>query len=191
MNNPFIHLRSLSSYSLSESTLKIGNLVNIAKKNNMPAIAITDNNNMFGAFEFSQECVKNNIQPIIGTSINLIEIKRHDKISQITLLAKNEIGYKNLLHLSSLSHLNNYNDVGLKISQIENFSDGLYCFVGGEFNPLLLLNKENKKKEISNFIKNFQKIFHDNFLFEIQRINDFEIDNFEKEFIDISKQFIL
>ena len=85
MNNPFIHLRSLSSYSLSESTLKIGNLVNIAKKNNMPAIAITDNNNMFGAFEFSQECVKNNIQPIIGTSINLIEIKRHDKISQITL----------------------------------------------------------------------------------------------------------
>ena len=41
MNNPFIHLRSLSSYSLSESTLKITNLVDLAKKNNMPAIAIT------------------------------------------------------------------------------------------------------------------------------------------------------
>ena len=51
MNNPFIHLRSLSSYSLSESTLKINNLVDLAKKNDMPAIAITDNNNMFGVFE--------------------------------------------------------------------------------------------------------------------------------------------
>ncbi len=51
MNNPFIHLRSLSSYSLSESTLKITNLVDLAKKNDMPAIAITDNNNMFGVFE--------------------------------------------------------------------------------------------------------------------------------------------
>ena len=46
MNNPFIHLRSLSSYSLSESTLKITNLVDLAKKNDMPAIAITDNNNI-------------------------------------------------------------------------------------------------------------------------------------------------
>ena len=55
MNKPFVHLRSLSSYSLSESTLKISKLVSHAKNNNMPAIAITDNNNMFGAFEFSQE----------------------------------------------------------------------------------------------------------------------------------------
>ena len=61
----------LSSYSLSESTLKIEKLVNLAKKNNMPALAITDNNNMFGVFEFAQECINNNIQPIIGTSINL------------------------------------------------------------------------------------------------------------------------
>ena len=75
MNNPFIHLRSLSSYSLSESALKITDLVANAKKNNMPAIAITDNNNMFGVFEFSQECLKNNIQPIVGTSINLLDIK--------------------------------------------------------------------------------------------------------------------
>ena len=75
MTKPFIHLRCLSSYSLSESTLKIEKLVNLAKKNNMPALAITDNNNMFGVFEFSQECVNNSIQPIIGTSINLIDVQ--------------------------------------------------------------------------------------------------------------------
>ena len=59
MNKPFIHLRTLSSYSLSESALKIKNIVNLAKKNNMPAIALTDNNNMFGALEFSLECSSN------------------------------------------------------------------------------------------------------------------------------------
>ena len=45
----------------------------------MPAIAITDNNNMFGVFEFAQECIKNNIQPIIGTSINLLDVQRKIK----------------------------------------------------------------------------------------------------------------
>ena len=75
MITPFIHLRCLSSYSLSESTLKINKLVGLAKKNKLPALAITDNNNMFGVFEFSQECINNNIQPIIGTSINLLDVK--------------------------------------------------------------------------------------------------------------------
>ena len=86
MNKPFIHLRCLSSYSLSESTLKIKKLVNLAKQNNMPALAIVDNNNMFGVFEFAQECANNNIQPIIGTSINLLDIKTRDKISQLSFL---------------------------------------------------------------------------------------------------------
>ncbi len=189
MNKPFIHLRSLSSYSLSESTLKINNLVQNAKKNNMPAIAITDNNNMFGVFEFSQECINNNIQPIIGTSINLLNVKFNDKISQITLLVKNEIGYKNLLHLSSLSHINSFKDVGINIDQISNYSKGLYCYIGGEYNPLLLLNKENKKNEITSLINNLKKTFQENFLFEIQRINDIEIDKFENEFINLSKNF--
>ena len=189
MNNPFIHLRSLSSYSLSESTLKITNLVDLAKKNDMPAIAITDNNNMFGVFEFSKECVKNNIQPIIGTSINLLDIIVNNQISQVTFLVKNEIGYRNLLELSSLSHLNEGNNVGIYFSQLEKFSEGLFCYIGGEFNPLLLLNKENKKKDIIQLIDNFKKVFKQNFLFEIQRINDQNIDVFEKEFINLSKEF--
>ena len=71
---PFIHLRTHSSYSLAESTIKIEKLVDLAKNNNMPAIALTDNNNMFGALEFSIECQKKGIQPIIGTSINLLDV---------------------------------------------------------------------------------------------------------------------
>ena len=100
MTKPFIHLRTQSSYSLSESSLKIKDIVFQAKKNNMPAIAITDNNNMFGAFEFAQECINNNLQPIIGSSINFVEINNQNNFSQLTFLVKNNIGYQNLLKLT-------------------------------------------------------------------------------------------
>ena len=187
MKNPFIHLRSLSSYSLSESTLKIKKLVSLAKKNNMPALAITDNNNMFGVFEFAQECVSNNIQPIIGTSINLLDIKNKEKISQLSFLVKNEIGYKNLIFLSSLSYLSKNLEIGISINDLKDYSEGLFCFIGGEFNPLMFLDKENK--DTDTFIKKLKKIFGNNLLFELQRIDDVEIDDFENFLIDKSNQF--
>ena len=174
MSKPFIHLRCLSSYSLSESTLKIKKLVSLAKKNNLPALAITDNNNMFGVFEFAQECVSNNIQPIIGSSINLLDISEKEKISQLSFLVKNETGYKNLIYLSSISYLNKGSDIGITIQDLENHSEGLFCFFGGEYNPLMILNNENKN--IDEFINIFKKLFKENLLFELQRINDSAID---------------
>ena len=87
---PYIHLRTQSSYSLAEGALKIKRIVQLAKKNNMPSIALTDNNNLFGALEFSIECVNNGIQPIIGSSINLLDIQENQTLAQINLLVKNE-----------------------------------------------------------------------------------------------------
>ena len=187
MNYPFIHLRCLSSYSLSESTLKIKKLVSLAKKNNLPALAITDNNNMFGVFEFAQECVNNNIQPIIGTSINLLDIQTKDKISQLSFLVKNETGYKNLIYLSSLSYLKKNSEVGIMIEDLEGHTDGLFCFIGGEFNPLLIIYNDNK--DTDELIKKLIKLFNQNLLFELQRINDLEIDTFEDYFIKKSNKF--
>ncbi|MBT4645233.1 MAG: DNA polymerase III subunit alpha [Pelagibacteraceae bacterium] len=189
MKKPFIHLRSLSSYSLSESTLKIKKLVSLAKKNNMPALAITDNNNMFGVFEFAQECENNNIQPIIGTSISLLDIKGKEKISQLSFLVKNEIGYKNLIYLSSLSYLSKNSEVGISINDLEGHAEGLFCYIGGDLNPLMFLEKQNKDSD--SFIKKLKKIFDINFLFELQRINDSEIDNFEDFLINKSNQYLI
>src|SRR6056300_106769 len=187
MIKPFIHLRCLSSYSLSESTLKIKKLVTLAKKNNLPALAITDNNNMFGVFEFAQECVNNNIQPIIGSSINFLDIREKDKISQLSFLVKNETGYKNLIYLSSISYLNKSSDIGITIKDLENHSEGLFCFLGGEYNPLMILHNDNKNKdELINILK---KLFNENLLFELQRINDSEIDSFENFLIKKSNEF--
>ena len=189
MSKPFIHLRTLSSYSLSESALKIKNIINLAKQNKMPAIALTDNNNMFGAFEFALECSTNGIQPIIGSSINILDINYKNKISQLSILVKNEIGYQNLLHMSSLSQTSENNSVGVYLKDFENYSEGLFCFIGGEFNPLLLLHLNNKDEKIDNFIKLLIKIFKKNLLFELQRIEDIEIQDFEKQFILLAEKF--
>jgi len=191
MQYPFIHLRSQSSYSLSEGALKIEKLVNLAKKNNMPAIALTDNNNMFGILEFSITCINNSIQPIIGTSINYLDIQTKENPSQLNFLVMNEEGYINLLYLSSISHTSGNNPIGIYHKDLKKYNNGLICYIGGEYNPLLILKHQNKIEEISVFINNFRNMFGQDFLFEIQRVQDLKIDGFEKEFLEYSQNFTI
>jgi len=191
MQYPFIHLRSQSSYSLSEGALKIEKLVNLAKKNNMPAIALTDNNNMFGILEFSIACINNSIQPIIGTSINYLDIQTKEHPSQLNFLVMNEEGYINLLYLSSISHTSGNNPVGIYHKDLKKYTNGLICYIGGEYNPLLILKHQNQIEEISVFINNFRNMFGQDFLFEIQRVQDPKIDGFEKEFLEYSQNFTI
>lgn len=191
MQYPFIHLRSQSSYSLSEGALKIEKLVNLAKKHNMPAIALTDNNNMFGILEFSITCINNSVQPIIGTSINYLDIQTKEHPSQLNFLVMNEEGYINLLYLSSISHTSGNNPIGIYHKDLKKYTNGLICYIGGEYNPLLILKHQNKIEEISVFINNFRNMFGQDFLFEIQRIQDPKIDGFEKEFLEYSQNFTI
>ena len=191
MQYPFIHLRSQSSYSLSEGALKIEKLVNLAKKNNMPAIALTDNNNMFGILEFSITCINNSVQPIIGTSINYLDIQTKEHPSQLNFLVMNEEGYINLLYLSSISHTSGNNPIGIYHKDLKKYNNGLICYIGGEYNPLLILKHQNKIEEISVFINNFRNMFGQDFLFEIQRVQDPKIDGFEKDFLEYSQNFTI
>ena len=75
------------------------------------------------------------------------------------------------------------------LKDFENYSEGLFCFIGGEFSPLLLLHLNNKDEKIDNFIKLLIKIFKKNLLFELQRIEDIEIQDFEKQFILLAEKF--
>ncbi len=185
---PFIHLRTMSSYSLAEGAIKIDKLVNLSVKHNMPAIALTDNNNMFGALEFSLECQKNGIQPIIGSSINILDINYKDQYAQLNFLVKNNKGYKNLLYLSSKSHTEQTNFIGVKIEDIIKNSDGLICYLGGELNPLLFYKLQNKNEELENFLNKIIKTFNNDLYFELQRVNNPLIDEFENEFIELAEK---
>ena len=102
-NHSFLHLRCRSSYSLAEGAIKIDDLIELTSSNNMPAIALTDNGNLFGALEFSLKAFKNGIQPIIGSILEIVigednkDFKNNNVLTaKILLIAKNALGWKNL-----------------------------------------------------------------------------------------------
>ena len=92
--NNFIHLRNYTQFSLSLGALRIKDLINFSRKNKSPAIGISDKGNLFGAMEFSLECIKNGIQPIISCDL-LVEDVRF-KSGNLLLIINSEEGYKNL-----------------------------------------------------------------------------------------------
>ncbi|HDO23810.1 MAG TPA: DNA polymerase III subunit alpha, partial [bacterium] len=115
MASKFIHLHTHSHYSLLDGLAKIDDLVEQASKFGMPALALTDHGNMYGAIEFYKKCKKAGIKPIIGVeayvAIESMSQKRPNidsKRYHIVLLAKNETGYKNLIHLVSASNLEGF-----------------------------------------------------------------------------------
>lgn len=114
--------------SLLTSMIKIDELIEFAKNNNISALTITDNN-MYGVMDFYKACIKNNIKPIIGLEIDMEQ--------KIVLYAKGNIGYKNLIKLTTIQseRLINLND-------LEKYSDDLICIV--PFDSIKLYNELNK-----------------------------------------------
>ena len=155
----------------------------------MPAIALADNNNMFGVLEFSIECQKVGIQPIIGTSINLLDVSLNKNYAQATFLVMNEEGYENLLYLSSISHTQEKYNVGILADDIFNHSKGLICYIGGEYKPLLFCKLKNKINDYSKYLNSFLNIFKDNFYIELQRIKTKKLENYENELINLASDF--
>jgi DNA polymerase-3 subunit alpha len=110
--SPFVHLRVHSAYSLLEGALTIERLAALAVEHRMPALALTDSNNLFGALEFSEALSQACIQPIVGCTLSLSffdeekpvddgAIARRVNHGRIALLAKNDAGYANLIRLST------------------------------------------------------------------------------------------
>ncbi|MEZ0208966.1 MAG: PHP domain-containing protein, partial [Candidatus Paceibacterota bacterium] len=95
----FAHLRNHSHYSLLSALPKIDPLVSKAKTLGMSSLALTDYNNMYGTIEFYKACEKEKIKPIIGVEYDL---KYEERTFKIVLIARNLVGYKNLMRITSL-----------------------------------------------------------------------------------------
>ncbi len=111
----FVHLHNHSHYSLLDGLTKLDEMINYAKEQGSPAVALTDHGSMYGAIEFYQKAKKAGIKPIIGVETYLAPNSRFDKNTRedgrsfhLLLLAKNKIGYKNLIKLVSSAHIEGF-----------------------------------------------------------------------------------
>ena len=143
----FVHLRVHTAYSLSAGAIRIKELASLCKTERMPAVAITDTGNLFGALEFAATCAAAGVQPIIGCEI---AIERGDtegssrlgralsEPDRIVLLVQNEAGYRNLLRLVSKSYLAGEapSEPSITRCDLAGASEGLLCLAGGSKGPV-------------------------------------------------------
>ena len=177
MNSNFVHLHVHTHYSLLDGLSKIDEVIGKAVELKMPAIAITDHGVMYGAAEFYQKCQKAGIKPIIGCEVYVAPRTMLDKTPKIdtrpyhmVLLAKDEIGYKNLIMLTTEAHLKGYYyKPRVDKDLLKKHGEGLIALsacLHGEIPRLILNNKYDEAKKACAF---YQSIFGmDGFYLELQ-----------------------
>lgn len=174
--NSCIQLHNHSHYSLLEGLIKIEDLVARAKEYDMPALALTDNGNMYGTIEFYQKCKSSNIKPIIGVDFYVATRTRFDRDSKedtrryrLTLLAKNERGYKNLIQLVTKSYLEGfYYKPRIDRELLKLHSEGLVCLSGGPGGELAQAILSIDKNYAERVAREHQEMFGaENYFIEI------------------------
>ena len=176
----FNHFKIHTQYSICEGAVKIEELAKYAKLSKFLSLGISDSYNLSGALEFSEELSKAGVHPIIGTQLN---IKTDNIIGKVSLIAKNEVGYKNLLKLSSKSYLdiNATEAPHCSIKDLLDFNSGLFVLLGGNHTLTSQLILNNQDKIFLNNVSKLKSTFKDNLFFEIQRhneVNENRIENF-------------
>jgi len=172
----FVHLHVHSHYSLLDGLPKIDELIEEAKKQKMKAVALTDHGVMYGIIEFYQKAKAAGIKPIIGVEAYIAPnglLDKRPKIDEkpfhLVLLAKNEKGYKNLIKLTSIAHLQGfYYKPRLDKEVLKQHSEGIIALsacLQGEI-PRLIINNQIKKAE--EVLQEYKKIFGDDFYLEVQ-----------------------
>jgi len=186
ISDTFIHLHLHSSYSLAEGAIHAKDLVKLCQKHKMPAVAVTDTGNMFGALEFAAEAAKNGIQPIVGCQIRL-GISGH----QLVLLVQSEVGYRNLCKLVSDSYMKS--DLvelpHVEWATLEESAEGLICLTGGQRGLISQYLYHRQDKEAAEALKKLKKIFPNRLYIELQRHGLPEEEAVEEALLDLAYKY--
>ncbi|MBM3517544.1 MAG: DNA polymerase III subunit alpha [Alphaproteobacteria bacterium] len=198
----FVHLRVHTAYSLSEGAIQIKDLVTLCQAYAMPAVAITDTGNLFGALEFSEACAKGGVQPLIGAALALVEGdwrglgggngRRHER-AHLVLLAQDQVGYANLMKLSTAALFGGEagEPPALRLADLEDASAGLIVLSGGAFGPLGRLLQVGQGEGARKLAHRLATIFPDRFYIEVQRHGMAEERCTEAAFVDLAWELAL
>ena len=200
---PFVHLHTHSSFSLREGALGIGKLAKLAAYDRMPALAITDTNNLFGALEFSEKLAKEGIQPIIGISLS-VEFGDGAALGQrferagagrgaLVLLAASEAGYANLMQLASRAWLDSLDgdSAHVPLALLAAHAGGLMALTGGPQGPLDRALAAGRPEMAAERLTKLAPLFGDRLYMEIQRHGLAEEKLAEPQLIALANQHAL
>ena len=175
----FVHLHNHSQYSLLDGACRIDDMLKTAEKMKMPALAITDHGNLFGAIDFYTRARKHKVKPIIGIETYVAPESRHKKTGlkgftesgfHLVLLAKNETGYRNLIKLSSIGYTEGfYHKPRIDKEVLRHYGDGLIacsaCLHGEVARNILNGRIDDAEKAVKEYLDIFGK---ENFYLEMQ-----------------------
>jgi DNA polymerase III subunit alpha len=171
-NTPFVHLHCHTDYSLLDGACEIKQLMDLAHKQEMPAIAMTDHGNLFGAVEFYNAAKDKGIHPVIGCELYVVEDHKQQagRYNHLLLLAQDQDGYKNLINLVSTGYLDGfYYKPRVDKNLLNRHAKGLVCLsacLRGDVNETLLADKYAQARETAG---QYEEIFgRGNFFLEIQ-----------------------
>jgi DNA polymerase-3 subunit alpha len=192
----FVHLKVRSAYSLTEGANKVDKIVALAKEQAMPAVAVTDRNNLFGALEFSQYAAKAGIQPIIGCDL---AIRREEEggvalagklpaVDWLTLLVQSEQGYLNLMRLVSRAHLDFKiaSTAALPLDELIGHTDGLMAFTGSASSTLGRLLGAGQGPAAQHQLDRLAKLFDGRLYLEVQRHGEDNERRIEPPLLDLA-----
>lgn len=173
----FVHLHLHTEYSLLDGACRIDDVAALAASYGMPALAVTDHGVMYGVLDFYRACRKHGIKPIIGCEVYVARRTRHDRQPRLdddpyhlVLLAENEAGYRNLMHLVSLAYLEGfYYKPRIDRELLEKHHAGLIATsacLGGEIPTLLAQHRHDEARQSACY---YRDLFgRDNFFLELQ-----------------------
>lgn len=171
----FIHLRVHTEYSLLEGAVRLKKLPGLCVAAGMPAVAVTDTNNMFAALEFSVGASGAGVQPIMGCQVSVAYMpaqpgERPRDPAGVVLLAQNETGYENLMRLNSCLYLDKAGQLPqVTLEELEEFSAGLICLSGGPDGPVGRLLRAGQRPAAGDLMRRLAAIYPDRLYVELQR----------------------
>jgi DNA polymerase-3 subunit alpha len=176
LDQGFVHLRVRSAYSLLEGAIKAEAIGKLAVSAGMPAAALTDRANLFGALEYSVATKDVGVQPIIGCALPVTGIgegppERWARTPTVVLLVQNQAGYLNLMALSSSAYMDigATDEPGVPWSRIVERSEGLILLSGGTDGPIDPLMAAGRPAEAQAALAEMHRVFADRFYIELHR----------------------
>ena len=171
----FIHLRVHTEYSLLEGAVRLKKLPGACAAAAMPAVAVTDTNNMFAALEFSVTAQAAGIQPIMGCQMDLAYVatapgERARPPAPVVLLAQNEAGYANLMKLNSCLYLRGDGALPhVTMQELQTHAGGVICLTGGPDGPVGRLLRAGQRPAAEALMAGLRDMFGDRLYVELQR----------------------